>query len=284
MKRKKLISRVFGGIGNQLFIYALSKSLSHRKNYQLSFDEITGYLKDKYDRTYILDKIFIDVRKNNFSLYKKFLIIVLRYFIYFLSLIFPGNYKYFRETNKQYDPSIFEIKFKSILYIEGYWQNLKYFNSIRHIIIDQIKPELKRISTKENTNLTVAIHLRIFDDNLYTTENIQKKIYFKKAIDHLKKINSKFKFLIFSEKKSFIRLLPKNENFIFYENRNRCDIEDLFYLSKFRYFILSNSTYGWWAAYLSDQPNKYVVVPNQKNLKFRAWNIEGLLPKSWIQL
>ena len=52
-----------------------------------------------------------------------------------------------------------------------------------------------------------------------------------------------------------------------------------------KYFIIPNSTFGWWAAWLSDYDNKIVITPEQ-------WFTDPLLqtqtqdlrPESWIKI
>ena len=57
---KKIILRVKGGLGNQLFIYAFGYSLAKKNNYDLYLDYTTGFLRDhKYKRHYMLNKFNI---------------------------------------------------------------------------------------------------------------------------------------------------------------------------------------------------------------------------------
>jgi len=44
-------------------------------------------------------------------------------------------------------------------------------------------------------------------------------------------------------------------------SENNSDIEDLFLMSQFNRFILSNSTFSWWGAYLSGAPGHNIVHP-----------------------
>ena len=44
---------------------------------------------------------------------------------------------------------------------------------------------------------------------------------------------------------------------------NNCDYEDLKLMSSCDHFILSNSTFSFWAQYLSKNESKHVVVPSK---------------------
>ena len=49
-----IITRVFGGLGNQLFIYAYARALSMRMGTKFLLDNKTGFYKDIYQRSYEL--------------------------------------------------------------------------------------------------------------------------------------------------------------------------------------------------------------------------------------
>ena len=60
---KKIVARIFGGIGNQLFCYAVAKSIAINNNAELIIDNITDFQDDKYDRVYQLDNFNISATK-----------------------------------------------------------------------------------------------------------------------------------------------------------------------------------------------------------------------------
>ena len=50
MKKKDIILRVWGGVGNQLFIYAFAKVLSLITDCKVTLDIRTGFANDGYKR------------------------------------------------------------------------------------------------------------------------------------------------------------------------------------------------------------------------------------------
>ena len=50
-----------------------------------------------------------------------------------------------------------------------------------------------------------------------------------------------------------------------------------------RHFIIPNSTFGWWAAWLSNHSNKTVIAP-KRWFNDASRNTKDILPNSWIKL
>ena len=62
-------------------------------------------------------------------------------------------------------------------------------------------------------------------------------------------------------------------------------ISDFYLMQKFSNFIISNSSFSWWAAWLSQTKNKKVVCPGLISYEnIGAWGFKGHLPKDWEKL
>ena len=60
---------------------------------------------------------------------------------------------------------------------------------------------------------------------------------------------------------------------------------DFYLMSRCKHFILANSTFSWWAAWLADNPGKTVIVPDiYSDTGISGWGFEGLIPEKWIKL
>ena len=105
--------------------------------------------------------------------------------------------------------------------------------------------------------------------------------YYFNAIKNLKiKLKSNPQIFIFSDDIEWCRsnLSKISENVIFVEhvNKEQSSFVDLYLMTRFSNYIIPNSTFAWWGAWLSAAKNKTVITP-------QAWSgIERLEPKDIV--
>ena len=165
----------------------------------------------------------------------------------------------------------------------------KYFVNNEKIIIDDL--QIRDNQNKYKLNLFKAIALHYNSDLSF--------VYYIKAIRYLKQTLNDFDeytFVIFGEKANddFIKdinlNLDKPFNYIkIYERyENIKDYEEFLYMSSCQHFIIANSTFSWFAAYLYRYKNKIVIHPTRKK-----WFAEQVMYKydfkdyfldNWIEI
>jgi hypothetical protein len=186
----------------------------------------------------------------------------------------------------------------SYLFLEGYWQSEKYFKDIESIIradLEIIPPtdEINLgLASKISTLDSVAIHFRDFDfiNHEGRKSNINMD-YYKKSINYLSDLGPNVHYFVFSDNPylaSNILFLPKDK--VTYVSNNLGEenaYADLWLMSLCKHFIIANSTFSWWGAWLSKNPNKIVITPDvDLNLSnsVTAWGFDGLIPEEWIKI
>ena len=291
------------GLGNQMFQYAIGYALSKKNKTELKLDLRTfeekrinppqGYVQRTYDLDIFgivpKEPSYIDLIKT-FQLNKRY---VVRYNIN--KFLYKFNFINILERGREFETRILKNK-KKTLYIDGYWQCEKYFLKFRDDILKifnfkSLKKKQKNIEfiCKINKENSVCLNVRrtdhvIFDKNEFDVVNFA---YYKKAINYFKsRLSPNTKFYIFSDdlewcKKIFINI--KNIIIVDYSYSGNKFYNYLYLMTNFRNFIIPNSTFAWWAAWLSIKKNKIVVAPKRWSGKLPMSKID-ILPNKWIKI
>lgn len=298
---KKIVLRVIGGLGNQLFCYAASRRLAIANDAELVLDSKTGFLRDIYKGVYLLDKFNIPCREAN---YFEMLYPFERYTRGFLKLInrkraFEKRF-YIEQQGLIFNEKILSLKPEKNIYIEGLWQSEMYFKDIEPTIRNELslKPltDFANLSLAEkikNTN-SISLHFRWFeqtgtDADLFTV----KKDYYMRSLKFMKEKVSNPQFFVFSDNMEKAKNLLsefKNENFTFVDHNEKGHAfayKDIWLMNQCKHFITANSTLSWWGAWLGNFKDKIIITPNitwDGSLSKTNWGFPGLIPDSWIKI
>ena len=301
---KKIIVRIANGLGNQLFLYSSAYAISKKIHKKLEIDEESGFLNDSRTIKYELDNFNITSpitsKKFKFNTpYRK----LLRKIYKRIDLNRRTKKFLIEDKNKKsfinYSQKYFNGTYQDVVFMEGYFQSEKYFNEYQKEIRSELS--FKKIITQNNIEIqkeilstnSVLLHIRnhVFSETVQKKKNIsnleQSNIYTKTTIEHSKKAISFFKeklvdpkFYIFSNDFSLI-----NQTFIGDEfkliNINNNPIDDFYLMTLCKYFIVSPSTFSWWAAWLSSNNDKICIKPPKELLMSNNLDI---YPDKWISI
>ena len=282
-----IISILEGGLGNQLFQYAIGRHLSIKNKTKLVLDT-SNYLIEK-KRHYELYKYNIKAKVAN---------IAICIFVRLSSKIIPKirnknilPIEYIKERDTYFNSEILTIKSNIIL--DGYWQSEEYFKNIKDIILYDLsqlaepdnknKNMLKRIN---NTN-SVCLHVRRDD---YVSNPLLKKYhgslspeYYVKAIQAIYDRTINPDFFIFSDEPEWCKRNIITNGPHTYVDINGPDKapEDLRLMSACDHFIIANSSFSWWAAWLSGYKGKIIIAPKRW---YRKRDEGDIVPKQWLRM
>ncbi|MEN6461043.1 MAG: alpha-1,2-fucosyltransferase [Syntrophomonas sp.] len=256
-----IIVRLKGGLGNQLFQYALGRKIALIHNTVLKFD-ISFYEQEgirSYDLTHfnIIENIAtqneINRIRGKICLHKD------RY-----------NCPVVEEPFFPYNPRIIQVP--NNVYLDGYWQSEKYFLDIEDILRREftVKYPLKGLNqsladTIKNCN-SVALHIRrgdyVTNPENFVIFGVCSWEYYKNCIEQLTAQVTSPHFFIFSDDPQWVLNnihLPYPTTFVVH-NQDK-NYEDLRLMSMCRHNIIANSSFSWWGAWLNTNPNKMVFAP-----------------------
>lgn len=254
---KLLIIQVSGGIGNQLFQLANAYQLSIKYNRKLLICNTNSHPRNLY-----WDSVFKKFNDN---------------------LISFDEFRKLKSTAKIYDWAMFKFEHKEIILhdnfdcycIEGYYQTYKYFdlyNFSKMLNLDYVQ---NKYTIQEND---VVVHIRRTD---YAKNNFHKILsinYYFNALKNLEKELKINKLYVFSDDLKWCKENFKYVNVEYVECNN--EIEEFVFMSTFKYFIIANSSFSWWASYLSSA--KKIYCPKHWFLNGCHLNTKDLRPDHWI--
>ncbi len=284
----KVIVRIKGGLGNQLFCYAAARRLALANKAELAIDDVTGFARDiQYRRKYMLDKFSITARKATpaerlepFERYRRGLAM-------FLSRRKPfGQRPYLEQEGLDFDRRLLDLKVSGSLYLDGYWHSEDYFKDAE----ERLREDLRIIPPADEQNLrlgveivsgpSVALHVRSFAAG--DSSSTLAPEYYRRALEYTEAKLGKPRYFLFSEEpaEAMVRLaLPEGRVTVVSHNKGgEAACADLWLMSKCSHFIIANSTFSWWGAWLSNAPGKMVVAPRN------GFANEDILPERWVKL
>ena len=270
---------LMGGLGNQMFQYAIAKANSLKYNQELVLD-LSFLLRRNQPkgfsyRDYELDPFQIQAETSSLIQKKDFCIIKER-----------GS----RESFKPKYINLYDnIPKDKNIYLTGFFQSLRYIKNIRDILLSDfsLKNELEGkalgiLNEIKNSN-SIGVQVRR-TDSLVISKNHNRifygKEYINAGISIINKKIKKIKVFVFSDD---IEWCKKNLTFCFPhvfvedECKNLSIAQYNFLMSNCKHFIISNSTFAWWAAWLSQNKNKIVIIPEKKLV-----NTSHRFPDEWI--
>lgn len=289
---------MIGRLGNQMFQYAAVRAYqinNNLENEELNLDFSNIYKQQgpgfedslKYFNVinYSTNKIKLNPIQYLIINFDKFLNLMLfrkddkKHYKKSAMKIYKRNIKYQSLLNKL---GIFNIRFGYVNFNKtktknkvfyGTYECPKYFDSIRDTLLKEFTP--KEPLKKENEKLYNAIInsesvcITIRRGDYVENKDIAKSLYictpkyFDKALEEMKKLVPNMKLFVFSDD---VEWCKNNMNFpkgTMYESGNDPVYEKLRLMYSCKHFILSNSTFSWWAEYLSTNKNKKVIAPSR---------------------
>jgi len=291
----KVIARIKGGLGNQLFCYAAARRLAVANSAELVIDDITGFVRDReYRRKYSLDVFSIPARKASAAERMEPLERIRRGIAKLMSSgkPFEGR-RYLSQQGQDFDDRLLRLRLRQHVYLDGLWQGEGYFKDIedtirRDLVFQAPKDsENRRMAARLENPSAVSMHVRCFETAQGERINNLTDRYYRNAIEKMESLTPKAHYFVFSDRPKDIGGtigLPDNRYTIISQNMGDVNAyADMWLMARCSKHIIANSTFSWWGAWLSISPEKVVICPGADNA-MPNWSFRGLLPDEWIKI
>ncbi len=269
-----LAVRIVGGMGNQLFLYALYKYLkSCGKQVKLDLDFYRNQdltIVDK--REYVLEKYF-NVGADYLNAAERILIKLIRK---------AGLYNHikYRDKGKGYEEEVINVDWKIL---EGYWPTFLFAERVKKDLLNDLSPKEeymdKGLIDEIRSCNSVSVHVRRGDFVRLGTD--LPGSYYTEAMDYIKGNTEKPVFYCFSDDIEYCRHMFGDT--VKYVTGNS-EAEDFWGMSICRHNIVANSTFSAWAAWINQNEDKVVVHPGKWHGKESTEVDERIWPEQWVCL
>jgi hypothetical protein len=289
-----------GGLGNQLFQYALGRALSKKLGVPLTldltwFNRVNGN-KNETLRKYALDPFQLNVEKwisSEGVLWETSELIVRRFIKLGIALPEKIIRNTYYERSYRFDPGV--LKLMPPVNLVGYWQSPLYFADIEEEL--RIELSVKQEISKNSLELmdeikstdSVCVHVRrgdyVLNKNAANTHGLCGADYYKRGIEF---VTSKLRnphCYVFSDDPEWVReyiKIPLPSTVVDINGPDDAH-EDLWLMSSCNHFVIANSSLSWWGAWLSKANNKIIIAP-EKWFKCNKLDESDLIPTGWKRL
>lgn len=296
MAQERIVARLHDGLGNQLFIYAAARAIAEARGAELLLDCTSGFARDrKYGATAQLHHFAVRAKVAPTRLsYPPPLGRHVRDLQISVSRQLPLRRRFVvREAD--FGALIGGAPLRRLIRLEGYWQSERYFASAADKIADEfqiVSPlSAKSIEVGELISRTdsVCLHVRQMLGahhafNQPPPSHIAQLpfSYYEEAIARLIARVPNPIFFCFADNFEWIRerwTFPFPIHFVDH-NRGDKSYEDVALMARCRHFIIGNSTFSWWGAWLSRNSDKIVIAPDNRG-RVKWGSEDDLLPARW---
>lgn len=282
-----IVVRIKGGLGNQMFEYAMARKFQMELGIDRIGFDLTVVNKDlqrslSLQHFALFEKVEIIEEKSKTALFQEmFARKLVSYFIAGRREEVAGRREDFWGKLfgifgiVQRDHSLvkknFWLRFHKNIYLNGWFQDAEKFLPIRNILLDDFRWIPTEVSEIEQSDIyqqivsteAVCVHIRKGDYVNHSLYDVCTDSYYYHAVEYMNRKAENLVFYIFSDD---IAEVEKSMEFpcpVVYVKGDHQDYEDLYLMKHCRHFIMSNSTYSWWAQFLGEAEDKMVVAPRK---------------------
>jgi hypothetical protein len=290
-----IVVQILGGLGNQMFQYALGRNLALKTGQTLRFDlsrpnpshlgrfdldlmRIQGRVISKVESTLVwrtLDR-YVEPAIARLGLSRRT----------------RSLHRVYRQPSLRFDPDV--LKLRGWVYLSGYWQCERYFADIRDVLREDLSvkapPNPANAAALEAIQAcqSVCVHVRRQDYvNNARTNSVHGACdlpYYESARRLIEERTGGAHYFIFSDDPTWAgaNLSHWGNVTIISHNSVEDRHDDFRLMTACKHFITANSSFSWWPAWLSSAPGKVVVAP-RRWFADPAFDGEDVVPRGWLR-
>ena len=297
--KSRLIIRLKGGLGNQLFQYAAARGICEKNGAPLYLDTYTGFASDAFARRF---------RLNHFAIHAPMLSEKECRQLLGASYI-PRKLRSYRERclirflGRAFDPFTYRLRIGGDVVLEGFWQSERYF---RHVsaalrreltVVTEASPETREMVGRIREEGGVAVHIRRLHGFSAHGTRVEGKYggeashatlseYYRRSVEHIRSVRGPVNVYVFADSPEWAAENVRFDcptTYVSHNGQDR-DYEDLLLMATCRDHVIANSTFSWWGAWLAQAEDKIVCAPRNFSPYQGMRVLLDVYPPSWVVL
>ncbi len=292
-----IVTRLRGGLGNQMFQYAAGRALALRTGGELKLD--LGYFERSSLRSYALGPFPIRAVPATAEEVARLTRTPrpLRIARRLLGRPPRPPRSHVQESDMSFHPEVLDLP--DGVYLDGYWQSERYFADAADAIRAELAPPEpatardRELAAAIDASESVSLHVRRGDyassPATLETHGLCGVDYYRRAADWLGGRLSAPALFVFSDEPEWVRehldlpfpmtVVDHGGDGTGYGAAHR----DLALMSRCRHHVLANSSFSWWGAWLGRDPDGHVIAPERWFAR-PDLSSRDLVPERWVRL
>ena len=279
-----------GGLGNQLFQFALGRSLALRRNTGLGFDLswFGNELAIDTPRPYALEPYDLDVSLDGADHPSSRPDPKTR----IGRLLASRDARLIKQRGHGYDPAVMSAPDGCLL--DGYWQSEKYFVDAAPTVREELAlpsptdPRNSDLLSRISSEHSVGVHIRrgdyVTNRRTHAFHGMPTVDWYRSAVDRVAARVDGIELFVFSDDPDWVLAEFRHDHPTTYVRHNgQAAHEDLRLLAACSHHILSNSSFSWWGAWLGEKPGQIAIAPTPWIRRAPAAT-QDVVPDRWVTL
>lgn len=291
-----VIANILGGLGNQMFQYALGRAISLEHGVRLCVD-IGEFSRQSIHQGFELTRVF-SIGEAQASAEDLYNVLGWQSSRLAIRLLARPEARLLRTKHLVVEPHFHYFsgikRVPSSCYLKGYWQSERYFSAVADAIRADftfrlpLSEENKRIAENIAAVNAVSLHVRrgdyVSNPHTLSVHGVCSIEYYVRAIRHIAERVPDPVFFVFSDDLDWVKEALRIDHPCHYVDHNRGSesYNDMRLMSLCSHHVLANSSFSWWGAWLNPSDTKIVVAPNRWFA--RPVDVSDLLPDGWVRL
>jgi hypothetical protein len=182
-------------------------------------------------------------------------------------------------------------KFKTNVLLEGYFQSEKFFASIREELVKTFRieeefkksgyPNAKKLEERNSICISIKVQHNV-GNYMY---DVCHEDYYRRAIEYMTERVENPLFFICSDNVDYVKehLIDTSKYDVVCQAAEYPVHISLAAMARCKHFIIGNTSFGWWAQYLSVNPDKIVIAPDRWYNGQGNWQYD-IYMDNWIRI